>query len=342
MEWQDVPETVDAWTVKLAAPAYDLRQAVADIYMPGDTGYYLNANTERAGLFWPAIPPEFSKLAAAAIDPVFLTYHDLATGPWVKVAYSPTIRRTGELLNFFPGQYPGGIPNAPSPLAAMLTSGLLGAGIGYGGGKLLSNLLPQKFGKKLGRTGAVLGAALGAAPGALWAGTNYLADRPVNDPGLLNHPPDAEPNNYPEFSNGVSPEHLKLGSAFTTALDHYFEKHAVGFRRPDAPGAITDVNIDALGRTLWDTGANPALAATTMATMYAAQQLPDPRSRPGWATGHQLGQLAQNAAGDYVKGLLVGAALNGVVGTPLASSTYGLGNMALGVIGSVVPKLFGE
>ena len=57
----------------------------------------------------------------------------LSAEPWVKVAYSPTLHRAGELLNFFPGQYPGGVPNSPSPLAAMLTSGLLGAGLGWAG-----------------------------------------------------------------------------------------------------------------------------------------------------------------------------------------------------------------
>src|SRR4029077_14413714 len=92
----------------------------------------------------------------------------LATSAWVKVAYSPTVRRAGELLNFFPGQYPGGIPNAPSPVAAMLTSALVGGGLGYGTGWLASKLLPCGYGDKLKRTGGVLGALLGSAPGALW------------------------------------------------------------------------------------------------------------------------------------------------------------------------------
>ena len=83
------------------------------------------------------------------------------------------------------------------------------------------------------------------------------------------------------------------------------------------------------------------MAASTMGGIYAAQQMPDPRSRPGLVTGHQLGQLAQNAVGDYAKGYLVGAALNTIVGTPIRNSSFGLGGVALGVIGAVVPKLFG-
>jgi hypothetical protein len=79
-----------------------------------------------------------------------------------------------------------------------------------------------------------------------------------------------------------------------------------------------------------------------MGSLYAAQQLPDRMSRPGVATGHQLGQLAQNVGGDYVQGMLAGAVFNAAIGSPYQASTYGVGNAALGLIGAALPKLLGR
>ncbi len=371
MDWADIPDVIDTWTEKLAHPAYDLRTAAAGVITTSHVGYYIDPLTDRVGIFAPtATAPDAARCKAAALratgrEPLFLSYQDLDTpaGTWVKVGHSPALRRAGELLNFFPGQLPGGLPNAPSPLAAMLTSGLLGAGLGYGAGRLIGGVLPAGYGDRLGRTGAVLGGALGAAPGALWAATNKLTGRGLNDPGLLDAPAGAEPVNYPEAAqgtNGPGPEPLpgtphaleeaadtlhqlpfhkiKLGSLYTAAA----EKVAATFGRADRrPATDADVNIDHLGRTLWDTGASPALAATTMGGLYAAQQLPDPRSRPGWVTGNQLGQLAANAAGDYATGYLVGKAINLAVGTPYSAPAFGTAAAALGVLGAVVPRLFG-
>ena len=304
-------------------------------------------------------------------------------GQWVKVAYSPTLRRAGELLNFFPGQYPGGIPNAPSPLAAMLTSGLVGAGLGWGGGKLLSTVLPEGFGSNLGSTGAIVGGALGTGLGGVYAGANLLTGRSLTDGSLFDSEAGSEPVDYADAVHGTNqppvpidaegPHPLegvreRLESSALPKMKHWklpkfgsdlesdlaavvlgtryrsaVEKVASTFGRADTRriDSSLDVNIDALGRTLWDSGASPALAATTMASMYAARQLPDPASRPGIVTVGQLGQLAANAVGDYGRGALVGAALNAIVGTPLGYATFGYGAAALGVIGTVVPKLFG-
>jgi hypothetical protein len=392
MDWQDIPETVDAWTLKIAASAYDLRQVVSTIYTESPVGYYRHPVQNLIGLFAPLADETDQALCKQAAERTgrhsfLLSYQELTDpdGQWVKVAYSPTLRRAGELLNFFPGQYPGDIPNHPSPIAAMLTSGLLGAGLGYGGGKLLSHILPDKFGDKLGRTGMILGGALGATPGALWGVNNRAIGRPFNDPTVLNVHPGQEALNYHDAINGanmvprdrspngyaplghlIEQAHLgirelnenprlkravdaladiPLGKRYRLAMET-FVKRAYPETFGDWPNAQAptpmDVNINHLGQTLWEGGATPGLAATTMGAMYAAQQLPDPHSRPGWVTGNQLGQLSMNAAGDYLRGGLVGFAINQVIGTPYAASSYGLANAALGVIGSVMPKLFGQ
>lgn len=378
MQWEDIPEVMDDWTQKTASIGFDIRQAAVDVHSECHVGYYYNPATKQAGVYADNASAPGLALCKAASDRVvggtlFLSYQDLADpdGTWVKVAHSPLLRRAGELLNFFPGQLPGGLgPNAPSPLAATLTSGVLGAGLGYGGGKLLETLLPERFGKKLGRTGAVLGGLMGAAPGVAWAGVNRLSGHDLNDPSTLGgmpgenvarYPWGADGNNAPPLpdakSNILDPvkEHMRntiLPKKFAAALDEVelgdwylaaVEKTANTFGVPDRQDPTpVDVNINALGHTLWESGASPQLAAQTMGAMYAAQQIPDDDGRPGWATGRQLGTLAANAAGDYAHGLMVGAVLNTLVGTPYRASTIGAGNVALGLIGSVIPKLFGR
>lgn len=380
MHWHDIPAIIDLWVEKSAAPGYDVRQCAANVITASHVGYYYDPISERVGIFSPmATDADAFRVKKAAFqvtgtEPLFLSYQQLSNpdSTWVKVAHSPALRRAGELMNFFPGQYPGGIPNSPSPVAAMLTSGLIGAGLGWGGGKLIGSALPSGYGKKMGRTGAILGGLAGALPGALWAGTNSLSGHEFNDPSLLNHHAGDEPVNYASAIDGTNagispaeqPGHAPemLGRAVNTLTqlkmsnDRRFAGIELGRRYREAvektadtfgdrdsdPGHLpTDVNIDHLGRTLWDTGASPHLAASTMAGMYAAQQLPDQRSRPGWVTGNQLGQLAANAAGDYLRGKMVGAAINLAIGTPYSSSVFGTGNMLLGVLGAVVPKLFG-
>ena len=405
MRWEDIPQVIDDWAEKTAAPAWDVKRHVADVYTLSHVGYYYHPALEKVALYAPlASKGDLARAKAACeralgkaqVRSLSLSYQELADpyGQWVKVAYSPTLRRAGELLNFFPGQLPGGIPNFPSPVAAMLTTGLVGAGLGWGAGKLIGKLLPNGYGDNLGRTGMLLGGLLGVTPGAIWAGTNKSLGKGFNDNSLLNHPANAEPDydigaTWANVGNAAYPngnieekvkdyiENLKikgprhspsvmkrgsddpldavpLGERYARAVAALTEKLAYEFGPADwnnsntfgqmpGPRAPTpiDVNINALGQTLWNSGASPNLTGATMGAMYAAQQLPDPNSRPGWATSHQLGQLAANAAGNYNKGLLVGAAINAAIGTPFRASTFGLGNAALGVIGAVVPKLFG-
>lgn len=349
MRWEDIADTVDAWTELAADPAWIVKLAAADVPTIGAVGYYYHPVQDQIALFAEkATETDLALCKAAAervvgpmVRPLSLSYQELSDpeGQWIKVAYSPTLRRLGELTNFFPGQYPGGVPNAPSPVAAMLTSGLLGAGLGWGAGRLAHALLPSRFGKKLSRTGAIAGALLGAAPGAAWGAMNYGAGLPFNDPSALDIPREALPENV-NFDLG---HEIHPTSPLKLAEDQIKQAFGEAFGQPYEPKAPSplDVNIDSVGRTLWDTGASPQLASTTMSALYAAQQMPSPSSQPGWATGDQLGRLAASTAGDYMKGLLVGAALNAVVGTPYKATTFGMGNAALGIIGAAIPKLFG-
>lgn len=368
--WADVPDRMDEWALLCCTPSRDMLKTASVVFTRTPLGYFYNPVAEVLAVHAPGASDEdFLRCKSAAcrvagrdsVLPVRLPDDEAASGRWVKVAYSPTFRRTGELLNFFPST--SGIPNSPSPLAAMLTTALVGGGLGYGAGRLAEGVLPLQKGKArkaLGITGALAGAAL-ASP---WMVANLANGKSVLDPSPLDGGPQAEgdPKNYmsvpepkglkdggskelPKIKKAIDLDSLKLGVMYSTAVDNFvksaFESMTFGNFRPRQGPTPLDVNIDAMGRTLYDTGASPAMAASTMSTLYAAQQMPDPNRRPGYATGTQLGQLALNAGKDYVTGALVGAALNKTLGLPITANQAGMGNLVLGLIGAAIPKLFG-
>lgn len=358
MEWNEVIDAAEAWTEILAEPARLIKRAAAPVYTTGEVGYYCHPGTGQVGLFVTGDDPADLALTKEAVSPVasFLSHEpvvrlglaDLESpdGCWVKVAYSHTLRRLGELLNFFPGQYPGGLPNAPSPLAAMLTSGLVGAGLGWGAGRLAKTLLPEGYGDNLGRSGAILGGLAGVAPGAAWGAINLANDKSlVNE--WPNNGPEKPPEERPAFSQaklgsdllGLLDE-IELSPEFLGAVKLAGETMGVPYAS-QMPRTPLDVDVDAMGRTLWSSGASPQLAGSAMGALYAAQQFPDPRSRPGIVTANQLGQLTMNTMGNYRRGLSVGSILNAVVGTPYSASQLGIGAAALGLIGAAIPQLFG-
>jgi hypothetical protein len=386
MEWHDVIDAIDDWALKVAAPGYDLRQKVASVPTVGDVGYYWGIDDDRCALFprsTTAADLCFAKSAAVravGADHVrreLLTEKELSSGKWVKVAYSPTVRRAGEYLNFLPGQLPGGLPNAPSPMAAALTTALVGGGLGYGLGYLGEKVLPEGWGKKLKRTGATTGALLGGLSAVPWMAANAYQGKSQFDGGLTQGKPGAEPDidldahalsgaqplvkNDPNY--GIVSElydrrpksaedfvafeealaKLPLNPLYTSALNEFTKKAFMTFGGFAAPRqkSPADVNINALGQTLWDTGASPQLAASAMGALYAAQQLPDPNARQGYATGGQLGQLATNAASDYASGLAFGVLANQFIGTPFKSKSYGAANTGLGLLRAAVGSVFG-
>jgi hypothetical protein len=379
MAWSRVPVLIDEYLEKTAQPAKDLQRSMADIYTYGDVGVYWHPLIEEVGLLYRG--PEEKRaqdvaLATEAVQrlgrPVVGMWdsnvrHDHS---WVKVAYSPTLRRAGELLNFYPGEYIAGYPNSPSPLAATLTSGLVGAGLGYGAGWLGEKLLPSAWTRgRLRRTLALAGAAGLSIPGLLWMYSNRARGKGMWDGSDLNIPRPGEPG----YSGVILPAEVrppasdfrpweadpefakeKLGTMYKGAIDHFI-KEAWGEPEFQTMGGFEqgrspyDVNIDRLGRTLWDVGADPRTTATTMGAVYAAQQLPDPRGRPGYATPQQTGLLgtmmgaAGGGAKGYATGWLVGKALGLLTGMPEGTQNVLKNTGAvLGIVDAVVPRLFGR
>ena len=351
-DWSQVPALIDAWVEKCAAPAWDIRRALADVYTHGDVGIYLNPEQlPTVGLYYRGdrekIAQDLSLVSEAVgrvvgLRNVFSICEEAATrGELVKVAYSPTLRRASELLNFLPGKYPGGFPNAPSPLAATLTSGLVGAGLGYGAGALGETMLPAKWKRgKLRKTLALAGAGALSLPGLAWMYSAHARGKGLWDGSGVADAARPEPAADP------------LGEQYKAAVDHFI-KEAWGEESfdtmPGGGGQGPDpwaIDISRLGQTLWETGADPQTTATTMGTIYAAQQMPDPHGRPGFATPRQtglLGTMLGGGAKGYATGWLAGKTLSLLTGMPESTQNM-LRNVGgvLGIVNAVVPKLLGQ
>lgn len=283
-------------------------------------------------------------------------------GGYIKVGYSPTLRRTGELLNFFPGQYPGGIPNKPSPLMAMLTTGLVGGGLGYGLGYLGEKVTGYKKGR-MRRLGALLGALAGAAPGAVWAITNKMRDIPLTSPrpfGTYAHTrpyaarkfrqpvenprPDAFPDRPDpkvmirdlEANNDLPP----LNPGYKSAIEKLaFPDTGV---QGTPPLQLDRLNRVTYGDPVTSALLSPQMKMTTTLATEAASRMPGGIG-PGLVTPMQMGHLAAGMGAGYASGAVVGKVLGVLTGMP--ESTQNLlsrTGMYAGIVNAVVPQLFGR
>jgi hypothetical protein len=348
----DFPGTIDLLVEKSAAAAAALRYAVSSFYTKSDVSVYWNPAREKAGMYF---RPEFNeeefeqgkvlladKVGADHVHPEPLTGYDLQDW-WVKVAYSPTLRRFGELLQFFPSKDIPGFGGRP--IASTIASGLLGTGLGYGTGYIAEKFLPswaQKPGtlrKRLALLGGLAGGTLGAVPGLI----NWSQNRDFNDPTLM--------SGFPE--DGWEKD-LK-GSRYKEAVDQFLIRRTFDNYPPpyvwslqqDAAQNTPIIRTDALGSMMQNYGADPQLTAMTMGSVYGANQMPDPGSNPGTVTPHQTGLfgMMMGAAGGGIKGYLTGRAvgmgLGLLTGMPVGTQeTLGRTGAALGVVNALVPRLF--
>jgi len=363
--WEDAALWAAEAAGELRAPAGQLKQAIAVCYTDGDVGLYLAPTGETAAVFGRAATDNDLAAVKAAAAPVLgpaalrsepLTHAEASSGAWIKVAYSQGLRDFMTPLNFFPGRYPGGIPNAPSPLAATLSGSLLGAGLGYGVGAVAERLLPESWTQhRLRRTLAMLGGMGGAVPGgagilAAWQqGHSILDGQPLSPPPLST--PELAPADLPlgksayaEPLAAVAHQPLPGRSGVLVARLTKAAETAMGFGLTPVTRipSVLDVNIDAAGRTLWEAGAGPALTGTTLAALQAAAQLPG-GAGPGLVTPEQLGRLAMGAGAGYATGALVGAVLGALTGLPpdVQNSLRNSGAL-VGVVQTAVPALFGR
>jgi hypothetical protein len=372
--WDDVIPAMNAWLEPCAEAAMRIRVPALSVPTEGHIGFYYSPVSEKYAVYGHegSTDDDLERTIKFASEfgptrKVPLTLDDIDQYPWIKVAYSQTLKTILENLNFIPGKYMGMIPNHPNPLAATLTSGLAGAGLGYGVGRAAKAVLPEGYGENLPTSLALLGGAGGAGTaGLLRAYPSVSLGKPLTSNWPFSDIGEAVGTEAPTPSSGgwdpgktieglqgpiqlppepkSAPPKFKFKETRGSDLRYkyaQFDTFAPSIPMPAAPTPF-DIHVNALGQTLWQSGASPQLTSGAMATMYAASQMPSERAMPGYVTADQLGKLALNAAGNYGTGFLAGYAINKVIGTPYSAPQFGMGNVALGVIGSVIPKIFGQ
>jgi len=361
-----------------AKTAWAIKAITGSIYTPQPTFYWYHPEKQAVAVSVAEgrpYRPVVSALKQAFGDIKADTEPQLMQSGYIKVAYSPTLRRAGELLNFFPGHYPMGIRNSPSPLMAMLTSGLVGAGLGYGGGRLARKALGWED-PRLENNAALLGGLVGASPGALWALTNALSGKPVNSHRPFMQDPHTRPYGASNVRSREIPKWDKKRDPFGDAKR---PPSRVSFAPPEVaadlakasayidvelspryvsaveklawlPGTGLDgggpplLNTDVLGHTLWNVPGLPGqVTQTTLAAMETAKQFPGgPGPDSSYVTFDQIGNMAMGMGVGYGQGALVGKALGLLIGMPEPTQNLlARTGMYAGLVKSVVPKLFG-
>lgn len=262
------------------------------------------------------------------------------TEPWmlIKKAYSTTLHALGQLANFVPGPT-NAFLGGPSPLAATLAGGLLGAGLGYGTGTLGEAFLPEEQFRpgRLRRTLALLGGALGAAPGAWW-GTVNQREHP-QQPGAA-----AWLSSWP-----THPENLKK-SALAEAYQALHDYLPPASARLKQAAAAFDTGLDVLnqipviprdqfsGVVQQDLYTPPPVRAATVGLVDSASAL---RGGSPWVTPGDVARVAIGAGSGYVSGMLAGKTLGALAGLrpDTQQQLQRMGTWA-GVLSAVVPLIF--
>lgn len=343
-------ECIDDLVEKSARAAVTLRTAVSDIYTNSDIGVYWHPEEKKAAVYVRVGNGLVNDLAQAGkeaewcLDAISekvgedhvvrdLLEESQLHDPWVKVAYSPTVRKALNTLQFLPSEQ--GDPVGGRPLASTLATGLLGAGLGYGGGWLYDKLVPDKYREK-GRaplTGAIIGGLGGAGLGAIPGLINLHEGRGFNDNKLWQGQP----------GDGWEGSLAKEGEAIAGLL----QKEAYSTMGGPSLEQMPLINTDKLGRVIYDSGVGPQTAAQTMGAVYGASRMPDPNARPGFVTPNQTGLLgmAMGAAGGGIKGYAtgwaVGKGLGLLTGLPAGTQkTFSRTGAAIGVMNTLVPRLF--
>lgn len=299
-----------------------------------------------------------SQLAVDEYEKIAAAVKDLPE----KQAYSEAIRRTGELLNFFPGKYPGGIPNSPSPLAAMLTTGLVGAGLGYGAGAIGEAVMPHTWQRgKLRRTLAMLGGAGGALPGMAWMAANHTIGKPLNAPANPDiNPPVNEapfegirrlntqqaPKNAPiDLPNSMAGEvkmSVLLDDDQPVLYSEAFSKLAAMYGAAGGLG-VPAINVNEFNQVVW--GDPRVTSRMQPETRAAATGLFSSAAHIGGSniiTPLDIGRITVGMGTGYLSGALVGRALGTLMGMPDETQDH-LKNVGMwaGIVSGLVPIAFG-
>lgn len=266
-----------------------------------------------------------------------VTPPDWREEPWVLVkAGGAPLKPLAELTNFLPNsanQFFGG----PTPLAATLSGGLLGAGLGYAGGTVAEQFLPEKYFEKgrLRKVLALLGGLGGAVPGAAW-GAHSMGSNP-DHPGLQ-----AWTSGWPVRPKDLAAaEAEKAGSireAWAALREAQGLEKAAFFGAAGGAGAM-QINTDAFNRVVWSDPNTPMdIRAATTGLMESASML---TGGADLVTPLDVGRIAAGMGSGWVSGMLVGKTLGALAGLrPESQEKLQQTGMWAGVLSNVIPMAF--
>ena len=273
--------------------------------------------------------------------------------PWlqIKKAYSPTAHALAQLTNFQPSPV-NALVGGPSPLAASLTTGLLGAGLGYGAGWLGEQFLPEEQFRPghLRKTLALAGGALGAAPG-IWWGTIAHRAHPTKPgwrawlSGWPFRPEDrGGPPPAPVADEPLPEDYLKAGAVkqaqglYGQADQHYLSAIGSDYGVSGLT-AVPIIPARDFNQAVRDDPftPRPIMAATTGLVDSAAAWRRSPVVSP-----MDVGRIAVGMGSGYASGMLVGKTLGALAGLrPEAQKTLQRAGTWAGILNNIVPLAFG-
>ena len=199
---------------------------------------------------------------------------------------------------------------SPSPLAAMLATGILGAGLGYGGAALVSKLLPDDWDKrKFRRSGLMVGGVLGAAPGALETTKSLLIGQPVLDGS-----------------------HMDRQKTAATPLPHS-PRYSTG----------PVIDSDTMMNTVWKSPMVGGRLTPKEQTLFTGAMIGTQRiAGSPLVTPSDMARLTAGMGVGYASGLVAGKVLGTLTGLPpKAQKTLADAGMYAGVVKSVLPMIYG-
>jgi hypothetical protein len=277
--------------------------------------------------------------------------------PWILVKKADPVTETAaSLANFMPSsinKYLGG----PTPLAATLTGGLLGAGLGYGGGWLAEKLLGEKHLKpgRLSLVAALAGGGLGAAPGLWWGATSHRnnPDKPGWQAWIDNWPVrpqdlgeenNEEPKEEEEFKAPASARDLIQSIQDRlpeVVVPRVFKKIAFSVGGAFAIDSMPTIPKNQFGQTVWQDQQTPLpIRAATTGLLESASAL---RGGTNFVSPMDVARIGLGMGSGYLSGAIVGRTLGALAGLqPDTQKSLQQAGTWAGILTNVVPMAFGK
>jgi hypothetical protein len=230
---------------------------------------------------------------------------------------------------------------SPSPAAAAIATGLLGAGIGYGGASILSKFLPSSWGWDTGnlrRAGLIGGGVIGALPGITEMGKSGLIGQSVWDGNHM-----TEESRLRRFIDKTNrQEQQQKAPPFIPVKTGGYETAPAGSSIPYQYGTPT-INSEQLLKTVWThPGASQYLKPSERAVFTGAVTGAGHVSGSAYPTPSDFARLTAGMGLGYAGGYAAGRVLGTLTGLPVpAQNTLANTGMYFGAVKATLPLLFG-